>query len=450
MEEKIAALATPWGTSAIAVIRTSGQRSIEGVAELFSKGKRLSEAAGGTVVRGIIRDADSGKALDDAVAAVYRAPRSYTGEDGVELFVHGSLPGIEQIFQALKKQGFRMAGPGEFTLRAFLNGKLDLTKAEAVNEIVTAKSRAAHSLALHRLGGSVERRIREIKKELTRLFAEVELQLDYSEDEGEAECREVDLEAVSRLKEQCEELARTYETGKLYQHGIRVALGGRTNAGKSSLFNLFLKEDRSIVSEIHGTTRDYIEAWISIKGIPVLLYDTAGLRLHRDPVESEGIRRTERILQNADIVLYLVDSTEGVDREDIERLAALERGGSHCLRLWNKVDLTEEGPPEGFLPVSVPGLEGFTEIEEAIVSLAPERSAYESGEPVIDSLRQRDLLVRAVSGLGLVRRSVEGGAPLDMIAVDMKDALDALGEITGEVTSAEILQTIFSNFCVGK
>jgi tRNA modification GTPase len=450
VEDKIAALATPWGASAVAVIRTSGQGSIEEMSRIFSPGDRLSAAEGHTVVRGALLDGESGGVIDDVIAAVYRGPKSYTGEDSVELFVHGSLPGIERILAVLKRRGFRPAGPGEFTLRAFLNGKLDLTKAEAVNEIVTAKSGAAHSLALHRLGGSVERRIREIKEELLRIYAEVELQLDYSEDEGEAEYREVDLDALRSLGRQCRDLARTYETGRLYQQGIRVALGGRTNAGKSSLFNLFLKEDRSIVSEIHGTTRDYIEAWISIGGIPVLLYDTAGLRAHRDPVEWEGIRRTERILENADIVLYLVDSTGGVLSEDTERLAALKEQGIPCLRLWNKVDLTDEAPPEGFMPVSVQTHEGFSAIERAVVELVPDRTGYGSGEPVIDSLRQRDLLLRAADGLDLAGRSVEEEAPLDMIAVDLKDALDALGEITGEVTSAEILKTIFSDFCVGK
>jgi tRNA modification GTPase len=449
-EDPIAALATPWGASALAVIRTSGRGTVELLSRFFSRGEALRRAEGYSVVRGTLLDGEDGEPVDDIVVAVFRAPFSYTGEESAELYIHGSLPGIQRILEILGRKGFRMANPGEFTLRAFLNGKLDLTRAEAVNEIVQAKSDQAHLLALHRLAGSIENRILELRDELLMIMGEVELQLDYSEDEGEAEEREPPLEGLRSIRMKCLSLADTYKTGRLFQEGVRVALGGRTNAGKSSLFNLFLKEDRAIVSEVHGTTRDYIEGWINLEGLPVLLYDTAGLRIAADEVESEGVRRTEQVLTAADIVLYLVDSTVGINEEDEERMRELERNGIACLKIWNKTDLSGGEVPEEYIALSVVTLQGFGDVEKAVRNRALRDLSVKTEECVIDSLRQKELLDRAVRDLDLAGESIANDAPLDMIAVDLKDALDALGEIVGEVTSADILDAIFSNFCVGK
>lgn len=455
LQDPIAALATPWGESAVAVIRTSGGGAIQKVGSLLADRENLEEVPAFRIVRTVIADPDDGTELDDLLLAVYRGPNSYTGEDSVELFVHGSLPGIQRILEALHRVGFRDANPGEFTLRAFVNGKLDLTRAEAVHEIVTAKTKQAQSLALHRLGGSIENAVNGIKTELTDLLGLVELQLDYSEDEGEAEDRPISWNVISGIRNQCVELAETFSTGRLYQQGVRVVLAGKTNAGKSSLFNLFLKEDRSIVSEIHGTTRDYIESWITLRGVPVKLYDTAGLRLPDNPVESEGIRRTEEVLGQADIVLYIVDATAGIDDEDRRRLAILS-AERPCIRIWNKVDAVSAGGaaalPEGYYPLSTVEVKGFHEIEDAIVSAAAAAvsGSVTEGTPVIDSLRQKELLDRAVTALDRAEETVRGGLPIDMTAMELHDALRALGEITGEVTSADILNSIFSRFCVGK
>lgn len=459
LQDTIAALATPWGESALAVIRTSGQGSIEQVDRIFKPAGnkdglkdsgRLTAGGGFRIRRGMLIRPETEEEIDDILAAVYRAPNSYTGEDGVELFVHGSLPGIQRIMEALHSVGFRDARPGEFTLRAFVSGKVDLTRAEAVNEIVTAKSKQAQSLALHRLTGSVQRVINEAKFALTELVALVELQLDYSEDEGEAEDRPVPAERIRAVREKCLELAGTFSTGRLYQQGVRVALAGRTNAGKSSLFNLLLREDRSIVSEIHGTTRDYIESWITLQGIPVLLYDTAGLRTADNSVESEGIRRTEDVIGQADIVLYLVDACEGASAEDTGRLEELE-SRLPVLRVWTKTDTAPAAPPEGYLGLSTVSMDGFHALENAVVDLATRQARGDAtGGAVIDSLRQKELLERAAGALEKAEQAVRDGMPLDMTAMELQDALGALGEITGEVTSADILDTIFSRFCVGK
>ncbi|MCK4542415.1 MAG: tRNA uridine-5-carboxymethylaminomethyl(34) synthesis GTPase MnmE, partial [Spirochaetales bacterium] len=327
---------------------------------------------------------------------------------------------------------------------AFLNRKMDLTRAEAVNEIVTSKSRRAHTLALHRLSGSIEERINTAKETLTRFMSSLAIQLDYPEDEEDSGIP-METESLYAAKNKLEELLQTYRIGRIFQEGVRVALAGRTNSGKSSLFNLFLKEDRSIVSDIHGTTRDYIESWVTIRGIPVSLYDTAGLRESEHPVEVEGIRRSGQIIQTAQLVLYLVDSCEGLVDEDREYLK-----NHNCIGIWNKTDLEGSAPaPEGFIPVSVLSGQGFHLLEEEIGNRLLGTAAPDSGA-VIDSGRQKDLLEKAVEALALVDQGLGLGVPIDAVALDVKDALDALGEITGEVTSADILNTMFGNFCVGK
>ena len=446
-DDIIAALATPWATSALALIRTSGAGSVERLSSLFHPPEKLARAAGNTVVHGTLIDPETREKLDEVIALVFRAPASYTGEDSVEITCHGSLPGIGAILQLMRKIGFRDAEPGEFTLRAFLNGKMDLTEAEAVREIVESKSRKAHIMALGRLSGSILHRIEEVKQRLLSITGGIEISLDYPDDELDDDPN-VDLEKLSRVISDLEGLLSTYQTGRLYQEGVRVAISGPTNAGKSSLFNLFLREDRSIVSEIHGTTRDYIESWISIRGIPVSLFDTAGLRDGLGPVEKEGIRRTGEIIDAADLVLYLVDSHPGIDEEEKKSLSGDDRRGN-CIPIWNKIDVSGNPAPEGFLPLSAVSGEGFQELEEAIVSHFL-KGSYVGGEAIIDSQRQKECLEGALIALRLVRDGLEKGVPLDAVATDLKDALDAFGELSGEITTTEVLELMFSQFCVGK
>lgn len=446
--EPIAALATPYGRSALAVIRTSGNGVIGIVDQLFVGGS-LSDSPGRTLHHG--RLLDGAQPVDEVVLGLYRGPRSYTGEDSVEIFCHGSRPGISRILELLYRSGIRAAEPGEFTLRAFMNGKLDLTRAEAVREIVDAQTSAAQELALSRLGGAIERRINGLKERLVTLLAALSIQLDYPEEEtGEIP---TDREELSRLREELLDLASTYRTGRLYQEGVRVALGGRTNAGKSSLFNALLREDRAIVSDLHGTTRDYLEASLDLSGIPVLLFDTAGLREVEEEVEGEGIRRSRTVLKQADLVLYVVDGAEGLAAEDRLFLDEESSGGdnSPVIPVWNKADLPgAQQPPEGFLPVSAIRATGIGELLEAIRRRALPAERSRSGEPVIDSLRQKNLLMRAAEAVSLIIEGVDASMPADVLALDVQEAVNALGEITGEVTTADLLDTMFDGFCVGK
>lgn len=446
-DDSIVALATPWGSSALAIIRGSGSGSLQRLAPLFSSPSKIKAAEGGTAIHGYMQDYSTGEELDEVLVLVFRAPRSYTGEDGFDICCHGSLPGIAAILDTLRKAGFRDAEPGEFTLRGFLNGKMDLTRAEAVREIVESKSRKAHSLALKRLSGAIEKRVADIRTTLLETAAAIELVLDYPEDELEG-FDEIDQAPVETAIADLEKLLATFKTGRLYQEGVRVAICGKTNAGKSSLFNLFLKEDRSIVSNVHGTTRDYIESWISLRGIPVRLFDTAGLRDGGDEVEAEGIRRTSEIVASADLLLYLVDAQVGASDED---LAFIERhsGANGCLLVWSKADLAKLEPPPGYIGVSAVSGAGFDNLETAIADYFAQ-AAYADNEAVIDSGRQKDCLETALEHLREVRSGLRANVSLDAVASDLQGALTAFGEISGEITGAEVLNLIFSRFCVGK
>lgn len=443
-EDLICALATPWVPSALAVVRTSGPGAIEAFCRFFSRPRALKLAPGHSVLYGRVLDA-AGTPLDDVVVTVYRAPASSTGQDTVELSCHGSLPGVRRILDALTSGGFRPANPGEFTLRAFLNGKLDLTQAEAVQEIVAAKTARAQALALDRLSGSITDRIGELKSRVLDLLALMNIQLDYAEDD--VETTRVPLERLDDLREELRVLSASYRTGKVYQEGITVALAGRTNAGKSSLFNLFVKEDRSIVSEEHGTTRDWLEAWVNLEGLPVRLIDTAGLRDAENRVEQEGIRRSRELIEACDVLLYLIDGTQPADAHD-EAFVAAHADDPRLVVVHTKADLVSS-TPEGVWVSSKTG-RGFSDLEAAIRTRVPGAARGSAGGAVIDSLRQKQLLDRAVAALDHVRQGSEARAPLDLVALDLQEALHALGEITGEVTTSDVLTRMFSSFCVGK
>lgn len=480
----IAALASGWNKSAVALIRTAGDGCFDLMAGIFSRPEKLRAADSHTLIHGHILDR-KGVPLEEVVLGVFRSPVGYTGQDSVEIQTHGSPAGIRKILMRLRDAGFHDAAPGEFTLRAFLSGKMDLTEAEAVESIIEAKSLAAHGIALGQLGGALFRRIDGIKGKLLKVLAAVEVQLDYPEDELN-DAPPPDFSLLREIIQDLHQLTDSYRGGKLYSQGAVVALAGKTNAGKSSLFNLFLREDRSIVSEVHGTTRDYIESWISIEGIPVRLFDTAGLRPSSDGIEAEGIRRSGELISTADLVLYLVDASGGPAGiagggrdpvDDIENIPELQRAreAGKLILLASKADLIgsgvligradlsgkagpgeqhgqkEDGTPEGALPVSAMTGEGFDTLQHRIVEMLTADLPSSGAADAIANDRQKHLVDQAFLGAErALDLSSAGGDGLDQLALELKSALDALGEITGEVTRADILDTIFSGFCVGK
>ena len=449
-DDLIQAPATPRGRSAVAIIRTSGEGCIEALSQVFSRPQVLMSSEGHRVHLGWLQSKE-GERIDEVLVTVFRGPASYTGEDSVEISCHGGPTVVDRVLALFRSVGFRDAGPGEFTFRAFRNGKMDLTKAEAVREIIDSRTDRARALAISRLAGSVSKVVDQAKAVVVHQSAVASLALDYPDDE--AEHVSFNLQALQETRNSLETLAKTWKTGRLYKEGLTVVLAGPANAGKSSLFNLFLKEERSIVTERPGTTRDWLEAWLNLDGMPLRLVDTAGLREgSEDPIEQEGIRRTRDVMKSADFVIAVADGCAGASeakRLEQEELAQLD-DASRLIRVWNKAD-TAVTAPQGWIPVSALTGDGFTQLEQAIRLQALDGGLPPEGDAaVIDSARQKSLLDRAVAAIDRFLEAEAQQIPADLLAEDLRDALDALGELTGAVSRTDVLNKLFGEFCVGK
>ncbi len=435
VDEPIYALATAYAPSALAVIRLSGRNTIEMLSHAFSSPSRLKKAASKTLVHGYILDEENVR-IDEVVLAVYREGSGYTGEEAVEISCHGSLVVLRRLFSRLEQLGFKRAEKGEFTFRAFMHGRMDLTQAEAVEEIIRSKSEISQEKALDRLSGKLRDSLTAIKTRLVDILASLEVQLDYAEDEiiDEWVFPEADVSSIiSSLKA----LSSTYGASRIYREGAKVVLAGAANAGKSSLFNLLVKEDRAIVSPVPGTTRDFIETWIDLDGIPVRLFDTAGLRSSDDVVESEGIRRSEALMDDADLIIYLVDPDDALLPEDID--------SDRTLVVYSKRDKRRMEDDLSISSVTGEGVsELIDEVKERLMGLSPQ----EEGGLSIDSERQYSYLLSCIDALESAERCKD--APVDIMAMFFQSALESLGYITGEVTTEDLLDTLFSKFCLGK
>jgi len=449
----IVALATAPGRSALAVIRTSGEKAVERCARCFSPSEALLSAKGYTMVHGYLIDPESGERVDEVVAAVFRAPTSFTGEDSVEFSCHGSAAVTNRALSAMESAGFAPALPGEFSFRAFINGKTDLVEAEAVNELAGSRCDTAREDALLRLSGALSSEYSTLRSEMLDLLSEMEARLDYPAEEGESEGLNSEEPWISRL-EACEarleNLSRSYIGGRLRQEGALVVVAGRPNAGKSSLFNLVVREERAIVSPEPGTTRDWLEAWIEIGGYAVRLVDTAGLRQAEEGVEAEGVRRSMDLSGRADIIIYLVDGRAGLSIEDTDFIAR----HSAALKLWNKIDAADCQPaPAGWLGLSAKKGDRLEQLESAIRSLLSESSGEATSKESsirIASSRQKTLVDQCLKAIRRARAGVDLKAPLDGTTLEIREAADFLGEITGEIAGEEVFDRIFGSFCLGK
>lgn len=457
----IAARATPEGRSALAVIRVAGPGAIEAAARCFSRPNALLKAAGYQAVHGWIRDPQRGEDIDEVVALVFRAPHSFTGEDSVELMCHGSPAVTTRILELLYANGIEPALPGEFTFRAFVEGKTDLVRAEAINELTHASCEAARRDALARLSGTLSARLGELRSRMVDMLAEINACLDYPEEEVQdmhgdrttSQAESLWMDHIQRLIDDIDTLIRTFPGARLRQEGFLVVIAGRPNAGKSSLFNLLLREERAIVSPEPGTTRDWIEAWISIGGYAVRLVDTAGLRESPNTIEAEGVKRSAALLERADLILYLVDGTSGLLEED---LRFMERYPD-ALFLWNKADLPCCGtPPAGWIAASARDVHIFAPLEALISSRLQQRAGADAPgarferQIRIASERQLALLERSRTALDASMEALRACAGLDIAALHLREAAEAIGEITGEIVSDEVLARMFSTFCLGK
>ena len=459
--DTIAAIATPIGTGGIGIIRISGRESIAAASLVFrSTAGDASGLPSHTVHRGSLHHPETGSLVDEVLLTVYRGPRSYTGEDVVEISCHGGIATLRTALEAVLAAGVRLAEPGEFTRRAFLNGKIDLAQAEAVNDLIRSRTDQARKVALRQLGGNLSKAVREVSDGLLNVIAAIEASVDFPDDVPEPD-RDWLVGQVSAARERVDSLIATFRSGRVYREGIRVVIAGRVNVGKSSLLNALLRHARAIVTPIPGTTRDLIEESLEIEGIPVVAIDTAGLRPTSDPVESIGVDLARQSVESADIVVLVFDISEGPTQDDIELLNQVR--DRPAIVVLNKVDLLPEEARSlateeyaGRLGRSVPVVQtcassgqGIDRLEAEIAALVGSRDI--GAESVLVSNARHDALLNSAAySLGQALATLNSGEPIDLTTIDLNAARASLGLITGETASDDLLDRIFGEFCTGK
>lgn len=463
--DTIAAIATPIGEGGISVIRLSGPEAIV-VAKKGFKGKPdLGLVSSHTAHYGVFVD-QQGELVDDVVALVFKKPHSYTGEDVVELSCHGGVFVSRKLLETIVGYGARAAEPGEFTKRAFLNGRLDLAQAEAVADLIRTRSQAGHRSSVRQLEGALSRQINSIRDQLVSIIGSLELELDFVEEGYEFAERPRVTAQIEGAISGIAELLESYKMGRIYREGVRIVLAGAPNVGKSSLLNALLRQDRAIVTDIPGTTRDTIEESLILDGVLFSVTDTAGLRQTSDPVEVEGVRRSESELLNCDLLLLMFDCSQELSADEetyARRLAlAIQRGKTACLRVFNKVDLRNPSDQllsrtQELLP-SAPGISvsaktaaGLDQLKSLLLKTAlSHTTGYSGGGVAITSARHQSALSMAKESLGFALDSLTRRQSGEFVVLDLRRALDNLGMITGTVTTDDILNDIFSKFCIGK
>ncbi|MDC7289199.1 tRNA uridine-5-carboxymethylaminomethyl(34) synthesis GTPase MnmE [Blautia schinkii] len=457
METTIAAISTAMSASGIGIVRISGPEALEVVSHIYrSKGgkKKIKEVNTHTIHYGYIYDKD--ELIDEVLVMVMKAPRTFTGEDTVEIDCHGGVYAMKRVLETVIKNGAKIAAPGEFTKRAFLNGRLDLSQAEAVMDVIQAKNEYALKSSMDQLRGSVHRAIKEIRSNLIYHIAYIESALDDPEHISLDGYPQELLKIVDKEQEEIENLLKTASDGKMIQEGIQTVILGKPNAGKSSLLNLLVGENRAIVTDIAGTTRDILEEYITLHGITLKMVDTAGIRDTDDIVEKIGVGRAKEIARDADLILYVVDSSTPLDENDEQIISMLE--GKKAIVLYNKTDLspvvdieslkTRTGHP--VIPISAKEETGIRELEEKIKTMFFSGSLTFNDEVYITNARHKEALEEAAASLKLVRQSIELGMPEDFFSIDLMNAYECLGKILGESVGEDLVNEIFSKFCMGK
>lgn len=442
MNETICALATAPGVGAIAVIRVSGPDTFDKVSAIF-KGKNLKDVPGNTVVFGTIRDGE--KVVDEVLISVFKGPKSFTKEDTVEISTHGSDYIIRYVLKLLVKQGCRMAMPGEFTQRAFLNGQFDLVQAEAVADLIAADSEAAHKLAMNQLRGGFSKKLAELREKLIHFASLVELELDFGEEDVEFADREDLRQLILKLEAQIKPLIDSFENGNAIKEGIPVAIIGPPNAGKSTLLNALLNEEKAIVTAIAGTTRDVIEDVLFLGGVKFRIIDTAGIRETEDVVESMGIERSLKAMEKADILLLLFDNEQ--DRKEMEALVNELPDDKKKVWVQTKIDLEGTSRLADSWGISAKKGEGLDELKAHLIDLA---RAVSQADSTLTNVRHFEQLTKTYLALEDVLEGLSMQVTGDFLAQDIRMALHHLGEITGTITTDDLLANIFSKFCIGK
>jgi tRNA modification GTPase len=454
LTDTIVALATPAGTGAIGIIRLSGPEAISIAASVF-KGKDLNKQASHTLHFGKI--SDDKVVIDEVLASIFVAPHSYTKENSVEISCHGSAYIIAQIIKLLISKGARMAKAGEFTMRAFLNGQLDLSQAEAVADLIASQNAASHQIAMNQMRGGFSSELQALRSELINFASLVELELDFSEEDVEFANREQMKNLILQILKVITRLINSFELGNVIKNGIPVVIAGKPNVGKSTLLNALLNEERAIVSEIAGTTRDTIEDEISIQGLRFRFIDTAGIRETDDVIEAKGVARSMEKINSSAVILYVYDASQ-ISLSELQTIIAefkpiLEKNNSTLFLVENKSDKNTAAPYEidGLRHIQISALlkTGMQTLENELVKLV-DLAALESGQSIVSNLRHAEALQNAANALEKVLNGIDNPITSDFLAMDIKQALYHLGEITGSISTDDLLDNIFSKFCIGK
>ncbi|EMB74185.1 tRNA modification GTPase TrmE [Streptococcus mutans 15VF2] len=449
--DTITAIATPLGEGAIGIVRISGSKALAIIKKIF-KGKNLDDVPSHTINYGHI--VENGAIIDEVMVSVMRAPKTFTREDVIEINTHGGVTVTNEILQLVLRSGARMADPGEFTKRAFLNGRVDLAQAEAVMDLIRAKTDKAMAVAVQQLDGSLSNLINNTRQEILNTLAQVEVNIDYPEyDDVEEMTTALMREKTQEFETLLTNLLKTSRRGKILREGLSTAIIGRPNVGKSSLLNNLLREEKAIVTDIEGTTRDVIEEYVNIKGVPLKLIDTAGIRETDDLVEKIGVERSKKALEEADLVLLVLNSAEKLTDQDRTLLEISQN--SNRLILLNKTDLPEQIEtdqlPEDCIKISVIKNQNIDVIEERINKLFFDNATIvEKDATYLSNARHISLIEKALKSLQAVNDGLELGMPVDLLQVDMTRTWEILGEITGDAAPDELITQLFSQFCLGK
>ena len=457
--DTIAAISTAPGEGAIGIVRISGDLAISIASSIYQCGtKQLEEQKTHTIHYGHIVDPKSGEVYDEVMVSVLRAPKTFTREDIVEINCHGGIVAINRVLQLVLRMGARLAEPGEFTKRAFLNGRIDLSQAEAVMDLIRAKTDKSMQLAMRQLDGQLSNLIQNLRQEILNTLAQVEVNIDYPEyDDVEEMTLQLLREKTQQVLQGIRALLNTASQGKILRDGLKTAIVGRPNVGKSSLLNVLLREEKAIVTDIAGTTRDTIEEYVNVRGVPLQLIDTAGIRETDDVVEKIGVERSRKALKEADFVLLLLNQSETLQEEDIRLLETTK--GMKRIILFNKTDLPSKLSTENIAPyakeeeivtTSMLNKEGIDQLEEKIAGYFFQGQMNERDATYLSNTRHIALLEKAEQALVEVQNGIEMEMPVDLIQIDFTRAWDLLGEITGDSVQDELLTQLFSQFCLGK
>ena len=458
IDDTIAAIATAPGEGGIGIIRISGEKALPVAESIFKSvtGKLIKEYNARTLIYGTVID-DNGVTIDEALVAYMKGPRSYTGEDVIEINCHGGFISVKKILELILSKGVRLAEAGEFTKRAFLNGRIDLSQAEAIIDVIKSKTDMAHEVAQSQLEGSLAKKIKDLRMNVTEVLAHLEVSIDFAEEDVEEITYQTLEEKALELRNEIKKLYDTAESGKILRDGLKTVIVGKPNVGKSSLLNSILGENRAIVTDIAGTTRDVIEEFVNIKGIPLKIVDTAGIRETEDVVEKIGVEKSRESFSTADLVIMVLDASRKLSEEDMEILESLKN--KKTIVLLNKMDLEpqielekieEFVNSEDIIKISALKHQGIEELQDKIEAMVYHGSVKNSSNLMITNSRHKDALFKAYESINDAISAIEQRMPYDFIEVDFKNIWDYLGYINGDTVREDLLDTIFANFCIGK